>query len=96
MGLGLAIVNQIIRDHNGSVRIENNKPPRREIHHTIPRMMSNEKILIIDDEASIRSSLQGILEDEGFAVKAVETGEAGAGGAEKPELRPRPPGYLAP
>jgi two-component system nitrogen regulation response regulator NtrX len=39
--------------------------------------MSNEKILIIDDEASIRSSLQGILEDEGFAVKAVETGEAG-------------------
>ncbi len=39
--------------------------------------MSNEKILIIDDEASIRSSLQGILEDEGFAVKTAESGEGG-------------------
>jgi two-component system, NtrC family, nitrogen regulation response regulator NtrX len=39
--------------------------------------MSKEKILIIDDEASIRSSLQGILEDEGYAVQAVESGEAG-------------------
>jgi two-component system, NtrC family, nitrogen regulation response regulator NtrX len=39
--------------------------------------MSNEKILIIDDEASIRSSLQGILEDEGFAVRTAESGEDG-------------------
>ncbi len=39
--------------------------------------MSNEKILIIDDEASIRSSLQGILEDEGFAVRTAESGEGG-------------------
>jgi len=41
--------------------------------------MNNEKILIIDDEASIRSSLKGILEDEGFAVRTVETGEEGLG-----------------
>ncbi|MHB8093804.1 MAG: sigma-54-dependent transcriptional regulator [Candidatus Aminicenantales bacterium] len=39
--------------------------------------MSLEKILIIDDEASIRSSLKGILEDEGFTVEDVESGEAG-------------------
>ncbi len=39
--------------------------------------MSKEKILIVDDEASIRSSLQGILEDEGYSVEAVESGEAG-------------------
>ncbi len=39
--------------------------------------MMNEKILIIDDEAGIRSSLTGILEDEGFSVKATETGERG-------------------
>ncbi len=39
--------------------------------------MSKENILIIDDEASIRSSLKGILEDEGFQVNAVETGEEG-------------------
>ena len=39
--------------------------------------MSQEKILIIDDEASIRSSLRGILEDEGFQVKSAESGEEG-------------------
>ena len=39
--------------------------------------MTNEKILIIDDEAGIRSSLQGILEDEGYAVKTTATGEEG-------------------
>jgi DNA-binding NtrC family response regulator len=30
--------------------------------------MSQHRILIIDDEASIRSSLRGVLEDEGYAV----------------------------
>lgn len=37
--------------------------------------MIQEKILIIDDEAGIRSSLRGILEDEGYAVKTTDTGE---------------------
>ena len=37
--------------------------------------MSQERILVIDDEASIRSSLRGILEDEGFQVKTAESGE---------------------
>jgi len=39
--------------------------------------MIKDKILVIDDEAGIRSSLKGILEDEGFAVTTTETGEAG-------------------
>lgn len=39
--------------------------------------MIKDKILVIDDEAGIRSSLKGILEDEGFAVKTTDTGEAG-------------------
>ena len=39
--------------------------------------MNSEKILIIDDETSIRSSLKGILEDEGFSVRTAETGEEG-------------------
>ncbi len=37
--------------------------------------MTKEKILIVDDEASIRTSLRGILEDEGFLVKTAQTGE---------------------
>ncbi len=39
--------------------------------------MNKEKILIIDDEGGIRTSLTGILEDEGYLTKAVESGEEG-------------------
>ncbi len=39
--------------------------------------MTKDKILVIDDEAGIRSSLRGILEDEGFSVTTTDTGEAG-------------------
>jgi two-component system nitrogen regulation response regulator NtrX len=35
-----------------------------------------ESILIVDDEAGVRSSLTGILGDEGYSVDAVESGEA--------------------
>ena len=35
-----------------------------------------ETILVVDDEAGVRGSLAGILGDEGYAVHAVETGEA--------------------
>jgi two-component system nitrogen regulation response regulator NtrX len=45
--------------------------------------MSQDKILIIDDEASIRSSLQGILEDEGYAVKTAASGEEGLAALQK-------------
>ncbi|NIM90829.1 MAG: response regulator [Candidatus Aminicenantes bacterium] len=39
--------------------------------------MIKDRILVIDDEAGIRSSLKGILEDEGFEVKTAEKGEDG-------------------
>ncbi|MBU1228420.1 MAG: sigma-54 dependent transcriptional regulator [Proteobacteria bacterium] len=35
------------------------------------------RILVVDDEAGIRFSLKGIMEDEGFAVLEADTGEAG-------------------
>lgn len=38
--------------------------------------MKPARILIVDDEPGIRSSLSGVLQDEGFTVRAVESGEA--------------------
>jgi two-component system, NtrC family, nitrogen regulation response regulator NtrX len=35
-----------------------------------------QRILIVDDEAGVRSALSGVLRDEGYAVEAVGTGEA--------------------
>src|SRR5215216_3277934 len=33
-------------------------------------------VLIVDDEAGVRSALSGVLRDEGYAVEAVDSGEA--------------------
>jgi two-component system nitrogen regulation response regulator NtrX len=33
-------------------------------------------ILIVDDEAGVRSSLSGVLRDEGYTVDTVDSGEA--------------------
>jgi two-component system nitrogen regulation response regulator NtrX len=38
--------------------------------------MKHRRILVVDDEPGIRQSLSGVLEDEGYAVDAVESGEA--------------------
>jgi two-component system nitrogen regulation response regulator NtrX len=37
--------------------------------------MIREKILVIDDEVGIQSSLKGILEDEGYLIKTTDSGE---------------------
>ncbi len=37
--------------------------------------MSHEEILVVDDEKNIRSSLEGILKDEGYRVRTAPTGE---------------------
>ena len=38
--------------------------------------MKQRRILVVDDEPGIRQSLGGVLEDEGYAVAAVESGES--------------------
>jgi two-component system nitrogen regulation response regulator NtrX len=38
--------------------------------------MKGVRVLVVDDEPGIRQSLSGVLEDEGYKVEAVESGEA--------------------
>jgi two-component system nitrogen regulation response regulator NtrX len=38
--------------------------------------MKQRRVLLVDDEEGIRQSLSGVLEDEGYTVEAVESGEA--------------------
>ena len=38
--------------------------------------MKGVRVLVVDDEPGIRQSLSGVLEDEGYVVSAVESGEA--------------------
>ena len=38
--------------------------------------MKHRRILVVDDEPAIRQSLGGVLEDEGYTVSAVESGES--------------------
>ena len=76
-GLGLAIVSRMIEDHRGSIRVEENHPVGArfivelpvvpEPAFTAPRF-SMHNILIVDDEAGIRESLQGVLDDEGYEI----------------------------
>ena len=37
--------------------------------------MKQRRVLVVDDEPGIRGSLSGVLEDEGYSVEAVESGE---------------------
>src|SRR3954469_19884947 len=38
--------------------------------------MKGVRVLVVDDEPGIRQSLSGVLEDEGYVVRTVESGEA--------------------
>jgi len=49
--------------------------------------MKQKRVLVVDDEPEIRRSLSGVLEDEGYAVNALESGEACLGRAAGFRLR---------
>src|SRR5579863_3276347 len=44
---------------------------------SLPPLSTMHNILIVDDEPTIRQSLKGVLEDEGFKTSLAESGEAG-------------------
>ncbi len=88
-------MNHILSDHNAHIRVEDNSAVGTRFTIEIPAAadaalasecsrpgschMKGQRILIVDDEPGIRQSLGGVLEDEGYSVETVETGEAALG-----------------
>ena len=52
--------------------------------------MAGDRILIVDDERGIRSTLSGILGDEGYRPLAAGTGQEALAGHDRSRLRPHP------
>ena len=52
-------------------------------------------VLIVDDEAGVRSALSGVLRDEGYVVDAVESGEACLDRVVRAAVRRHRPRHLA-
>ncbi len=90
-GLGLALVQAIVDDHNGFLEVDTQLdkgtnfsiyfPVIGDIDIPLPSLANdpslfkgNEKIMIVDDEESIRYVLKDILERYGYTVNAFENG----------------------
>ncbi len=54
-------------------------PPRRAAHPAAPLRTAPRRVLIVDDDASIRTSLRDVLEQNGFAVEEASDGTEGLG-----------------
>ena len=90
MGLGLAIAKRLIQAHRGKIWVESESMRGSTFAFLLPmdqklragqfgkkgkQMAVKEKILVVDDEPSIRKYLQTLLEVEGFEVEAVSCGK---------------------
>src|SRR5439155_19565896 len=61
-----------------SAAVQGERPSAGELYDTFESERDSMKptVLIVDDEPGVRTSLSGVLRDEGYAVEAVPSGEA--------------------
>jgi PAS domain S-box-containing protein len=90
-GLGLSIVHSVVKRHDGCVQVQSQVGKgtrfdvylpasdkayeRRHIGSSTPRF-GNERILVMDDDAMVRRSLQRLLKQLGYRVEVVPDGNS--------------------
>ena len=90
-GLGLALVNDIIRDHGGRIEVEQQPGNRQRVqnnycHSSVENIQwaeavrmeinkSSIRVLVVEDEISQRTVIGDILTDQGYGVDLAENGE---------------------
>ena len=82
VGLGLSVVYGIVRDHKGSIKVDSVVGQGTIFTVRLPAFKPGEevlphkkiKILVVDDELSIRESLRGWLQQDGYQVETAAGG----------------------
>ena len=90
-GLGLSVVDGIVRDHGGFVTVDNHPGRGCAFHVFFPRLSTvteateprktaecptgSERVLLVEDERPLLEMFQRILEDLGYSVSTAEDGD---------------------
>ncbi|HVR40200.1 MAG TPA: ATP-binding protein [Thermoanaerobaculia bacterium] len=81
-GLGLAVVHQVVRAHQGTVRVVSEVGVGTEFHILLPRVTPKEvprehlpsAVLLVEDEEAVAIGLREILSTEGIDVRVAANG----------------------
>ena len=74
MGFGVAVAQQVVLRHDGEIFVESTPGEGTAFHLFIP-LASRREILVVDDDPLVSTGIAMLLEEEGYAVSCVTTGQ---------------------